>query len=273
MNRKQIIFTSGVSLWIATAVLMFRPSVLAAAPFQMPALRGFVKVDPGADLKRPPDTLPSRATRLSLDTDDYPTDDRQIVNLELEGSVAPGGSSGDRQFLTFESPGTRRPVRITLRPPFDLSRLIPEATEGELHYRDRYEITDYNRSLVLLLEGTHRLQIVEAGAMEPVILEARGGEIDLGPPGLTVRQGGAGASADDPSHDYTYPVPVEVETADGTVTWLWQGQWVEFPTSQDGRTVYFLLLTSEVAKPTGDAASVFEGALFNLQVLLVTQDR
>jgi hypothetical protein len=271
MKRKQRGSRSGTWLWIAGAVALCWVSEPAAAPFRMPVLRGFVEVDPGADLVRPPAPPTPHAARVDLFAESYPTDDEQVVTVDLKGRAVPGGRSAGKQVLTFEPSNGGTPVRLTLGPPFDLEDLIPEPVDGELHFRDRYLISDYNRSLVLLLEGRNRLQIVHAGAMEPVILGAQDTEVDLGLPGLIVRQGGAGAATGDPSHDYTHPVPVEAETADGTVTALWQGQWVALPTGEQDHTVHCIVLASEVAKPTGDAASVFEGARFNLQVMLVTQ--
>jgi hypothetical protein len=270
MKRKQCVLGNGPWPWIVVAVSLCWVAEPAAAPFQMPALRGFDRVDPGDVVPRPPQPPAPHPGRLDLFAEDYPMDDQHVVTVELSGRAVPGGTTSGRQVLTFEVPN-RKPARLTLGPPFDLGRLITEPVEGTLSFRDRYEITDYNRSLVLLLEGRDRLQIVHAGAMEPVILEAENGEIDLGLPGLSIRQSGAGASTRDPSHDYTYPVPVEAETADGTVTSLWQGQWVALPTGQPEQIVHLIVLASEVAKPAGNAVSVFEGALFNLQVMLVTQ--
>lgn len=270
MNTRSIVLLVAAASALAAAGL---PGTVSGADFRMPRLRGFTRVEPGEVLKQPAQTPDSRPHALSLDADITGKTDDQAVLVNLDGLARADMITPAGQLLIFESGMARRPAIATLRLPFDLHALMDEPMEGELRYRARLGAMVKERSFTLNLAGDHRFQAFQKSGPRPAAVDPNDRNNDAGGPRLLVRQGGEATSTDRPSHDYTYPVPVEVETADGTVTWLWQGQWVELPGDREDQTLHLLVLVSEVAKPTGNAIHVFEGAPYDLQILLVTQDR
>jgi hypothetical protein len=167
--------------------------------------------------------------------------------------------SGSLQEAELAPPGGAPPVRVSAVLPFTLRAWLGDSITGGLQYTIGGSSLLPMRMLALRDEHGPRLTLVGKRSAAPVQVE---------PSGLSMVQSPAARSGPSPAHTYWYPLPVAVRSS-GAVTTLWQRQAVMLSHPSGPGRIAVVVLASEVAKPHGRSAHLFEGSRYNLDLLVL----
>jgi len=219
----------------------------------------FTVVKPGAGLKIPIKVLPAFPVNVMVNIASI-TEDRDKIQIQKTGKITTVRPTAFKQTITI-IPEKEQPISINMAIPFDFPKWIAPQKNIAINYSSESTVLGHTRDL-LLKQDNQSLTTVQRYGMKPISTSLNG---------LELSQASADKSATKASSAYYFALPVTVKSKSGETVVLWQGESAAMTVGNKLLNIY--VTVSEIAKPKGVAAALMEGAPFNLQFVIVQQNK